>query len=319
MSTLTNTPPVRAEDATHRLRSSFTAVRLSFTWLGVRKALSAEQTARAADVFDAAGQYLSAGKKLLDTKHPAFRTVTAVRGRILTAWRAASLPYPEPGLRLIRQDDVQPFCVQMTTLQAELADAVAALDEEYDALRQAARERLGSLYNAADYPATLCGLFGVEWDFPSVEPPEYLRQLSPRLFEQEQAKVSARFQEAVQLAETAFLDEFGRLVSHLCERLAGGDDGQPKVFRDSAVSNLSEFFERFRHLNVSSSADLDQLVERARQVVRGVEPKQLRDSQSLRQQVASQLAGVQSVLDGLLIDRPRRNLLRPTRTTENHR
>lgn len=157
MSTLTNTPPVRAADATHRLCSSFTAVRLSFTWLGVRKALSAEQTARAADVFDAAGPYLSAGKKLLDTKHPAFRTVTAVRGRIVSAWKIASLPYPEPGMRLIRQDDVQPFCVRMTTLQAELADAVATLDDEYDALRQAARQRLGSLYNSTDYPATLCG------------------------------------------------------------------------------------------------------------------------------------------------------------------
>lgn len=83
----------------------------------------------------------------------------------------------------------------------------------------------------------------------------------------------------VALAESAFLEEFGRLVSHLCERLAGSDDGLPKVFRDSVVSNLTEFFERFRHLNVSSSQELDQLVERARQVVRGVEPKHLRDSQ----------------------------------------
>ncbi len=315
----TLTEPLPTDRAASALRTQFTAVRLSFTWLGVRKALSAEQRARAADVFDATGPCLSAGKKLLDTKHPAFRAVTAVRGRILTAWQAASLPYPEPGLRLIRQDDVQSFCVRMTTLHAELAEAVAALDEEYDALKQAARQRLGSLYNPADYPTTLHGLFGVEWDFPSVEPPDYLRQLSPRLYQQEQAKVAARFQEAVELAETAFLDEFGKLVSHLCERLAGQDDGQPKVFRDSAVSNLTEFFDRFRHLNVSSNAELDQLVERARQVVRGVKPIQLRDSQSLRQQVASQLAGVQSVLDGLLVDRPRRNLLRPTRTTENHR
>lgn len=319
MSTLIDAPPVRAEGAAQRLRGSFTAVRLSFTWLGVRKALSAEQTARAADVFDASGPYLSAGKKLLDTKHPAFRAVTAARGRIVHAWKAASLPYPEPGLRLIRQDDVQPFCVQMTTLQAELVETVASLDQEYDALKHAARQRLGTLYNPADYPPALRNLFGVEWDFPSVEPPEYLRQLNPRLYEQERAKVAARFQEAVELAEAAFLDEFGRLVSHLCERLVGDDDGQPKVFRDSAVVNLAEFFDRFRHLNVSSSADLDQLVARAQQAVRGVAPQALRDSLPLRQQVATQLAGVQAVLDGLMIDRPRRNLLRPTRTTENHR
>jgi hypothetical protein len=36
----------------------------------------------------------------------------------------------------------------------------------------------------------------------------------------------------------------------------------------------------------------------------------LRENANLRQQVATQLSGVQSVLDGLLVDRPRRNILR---------
>ena len=66
--------------------------------------------------------------------------------------------------------------------------------------------------------------------------------------------MAARFEEAVQLAEQAFTEELSRLVSHLTERLAGSDDGKPKVFRDSAVENLQEFFSRFRHLNVRSSA-----------------------------------------------------------------
>ncbi len=36
----------------------------------------------------------------------------------------------------------------------------------------------------------------------------------------------------------------------------------------------------------------------------------LRDNSGLRQHVAAQLSSVQSVLDGLLVDRPRRNILR---------
>src|SRR4051794_33572337 len=53
--------------ASQRLRSNFAAVRVSFTWLGVRKTLSTEQKAQAAESFGAEGQYLSAAKKLLDT------------------------------------------------------------------------------------------------------------------------------------------------------------------------------------------------------------------------------------------------------------
>ena len=299
-----------------RLRTTMTAVRVSFTWLGVRKTLSPEQKAQAAETFGAEGQYLSAGKKLLDTRHPAYKAVTGVRGRVLHYWKGITLPYPEAGIRLVRQEDIGAFDVQLTTLQAELHEAVEQLDAHYAELKSAARERLGSLYNSADYPASLRGLFGVDWDFPSVEPPDYLRQLSPALFEQERARVAARFDEAVRLAEEAFTSELARLVSHLAERLAGSDDGKPKVFRDSAIGNLSDFFERFRTFNVRSNQELDQLVARAQATVRGVPPQQLRDNESLRQHVATQLAGVQSVLDGLLVDRPRRNILRSQRTSE---
>ena len=52
---------------------------VGFTWLGVRKALSTEQKAQAAESFGAEGQFLSAAKKLLDTTHPAFRSVSSVR------------------------------------------------------------------------------------------------------------------------------------------------------------------------------------------------------------------------------------------------
>jgi len=294
-----------------RLRSTMAAVRLAFTWMGTQKTLTAEQIAQAAGTFDAEARSLSAGKKLLDVKHPAFRAVTAIRGKIGSYWRGLSLPYPEPGVRLIRQDKVEEFVAQMADFKVELDDAVANLDRHFGELKHAAAERLGSLYNASDYPESLAGLFDVQWDFPSFEPPDYLRLLCPAVFEQERARVAARFDEAVQLAESAFLEEFARLVSHLCDRIGGtGEDGQPRVFRDTAVDNLSEFFGRFRELNVRSNEQLDELVERAQRAVRGVAAQDLRDSGAVRQRVASQLAQVQSALDGMLVERPRRRILR---------
>ena len=75
--------PARASATpAQRLRTTMAAGRVSFTWFGVQKTLTPEQKARAAEAFDAEGQFLSAGKKLLDTRHPAFRAVTAVRGKI---------------------------------------------------------------------------------------------------------------------------------------------------------------------------------------------------------------------------------------------
>jgi hypothetical protein len=318
MTTLLEEPDVqRTTAAARRLSATMVATRVSLQWLGVRKTLTQAQKCQAAEMFSADGQFLSAGKKLLDTKHPAFRAVTAVRHRILSSWRALTLPFPEPGLRLIRQDDVDTFNQQMLGLRQELDEAVWRLDEHYAQLQSAARDRLGRLFNAADYPESLRGMFRVQWDFPNVEAPSYLQQLNPALYEQECRRVAARFDEAVQHAEEAFLAELTGLVSHLTERLTGQVDGRPKVFRDSAVASLTDFFQRFRHLNVRSNDQLDQLVEQAQEIIQGVQPQALRDDGVLRNTIASELSEVQDALDSLLMDRPRRRILRrPTSAAE---
>jgi hypothetical protein len=297
--------------AAERLRTTMAAGRVSFTWWGVQRSLTSEQKAQAAQAFDAEGQFLSAGKKLLDTKHTAFRAVTAIRTRIADYWKGLSLPFPDPGVRLIKLDDVESFDRQMADYRLELDDAVTNIDRHFDELRRSAERRLGSLFNASDYPETLIGLFGVSWDFPATEPPEYLVRLTPDLYRREEERVRARFEEAVRLAEQAFLDQFAAVVNHLTERITGSnEDGTAKVFRDTAVDNLADFFERFRSLNVRSNDQLDALVAQAQRVVRNVGAQDLRDSEALRGQVATQLSRVQASLDAMLVDRPRRRILR---------
>ena len=312
MSAILDAPPEAASvrNPSARLRTTMAAVRVSFTWFGVRKSLTPAQKALAAESFGAEGEFLSAGKKLLDTKHPAFRAVTAIRGRVQSVWKGMTLPFPEPGIRLVRRDQIERFDSLMTDLRAELADEVANLDAHFAELKATARNRLGRLFNSDDYPDSLLGLFGMEWEFPAVEPPSYLQQLSPELYEQERQRIAGRFDEAVRLAEQAFAEELSKLVAHLSERLSGAEDGKPKVFRNSAIDNLSEFFERFRSLNVRSNEDLDNLVAQAQRVVRGVAPQTLRDDGSVRERVASQLSAVQASLDGLMVDRPRRRIIR---------
>ena len=102
----------------------------------------------------------------------------------------------------------------------------------------------GTSITRAIIPRHLIGLFDMAWEFPSVEPPAYLQRLSPELYRQECERMQARFNEAVQLAEQAFTEELTRLVEHLSERLSGQQDGKPKVFRDTAITNLTDFFQK---------------------------------------------------------------------------
>ena len=122
--------------------------------------------------------------------------------------------------------------------------------------------------------------------------------------------MARRFEAAVELAEQAFVGEFAKLVSHLAERLSGGD-GERRVFRDWAVSNLTEFFQRFRDLNVRSNQELDGLVNQAQGLVQGVTPQDLRGDAGLRTQIAGAMSRLQTQLAGMLVERPRRQLIRP--------
>ncbi len=311
MSTLTvPTIPLEANNPAQRLRRMAAAVRVHFTWLGVHRTLTAQQKEEVGETYGADARLLNAGKKIIDIRHEAFRKLTAIRSRIISYWRGITLPYVESGVRLIRQSDIEGFVHAMEGFRQELTQAEADLDAVFGEIKIDALQRLGRLYDPADYPSEVRGLFAVDWEFPSVEPPSYLMRLNSDLYQQEQERIARRFEEAVQLAEQAFIAEFSKLLSHLTERLANGEDGQRRVFRDSVVTNLTEFFQKFKHLNVRSNQELDQLVNQAQQLVQNVTPQQLRDNVSLRQQIATEMVQVQSQLEGMIVDRPRRQIIR---------
>ena len=277
-------------DAGPALRTTMAAVRLSFIWFGVRKSLSPQQKALAAESFGAEGEYLSAGKKLLDTKHHAFRAVTAVRGKVQALWKGQTLPYPEPGMRLIRQDGIEGFDEANETHARRTSQRRRQSRRSF---RRTSLRGAAALGEPCSIRATIPNRSSASSAWIGISRPSNRPNISKGSARRSSSKSgngsSARFEEAVRLAEQAFTDELSKLVSHLIERLTGTDDGKPKVFRDSAVNNLSEFFERFRQLNVRSNDELDDLVERAQRIVGGVEPNDLRDNLTLRDRVAVQL------------------------------
>jgi hypothetical protein len=294
-----------------RLRITMAPCRVRFTWFGVEKALTPKQRARAAERFDAAPQSLTAAKRLLDIRHPAFRALTAVRGQIDAYWRSMTLPFPEPGIRLIRLELVEELNRQMAAYSAELRDAAADLEREFDALKAETARQLGSLFEPADYPTTLLGYFAVHWDFPNLEPPSNLIWLSPSVHRMEEYRIQTKFDEAVRLADQGFLDELARLVHHLCERISGANpDGSPKVFRDGAVNDLGGFIPRYRRLNRGSQAQLDEMVALVDRTLEGVTPQRLREHQGLRRRVATQLSWVRASLDAMRDDHPPRQIPR---------
>lgn len=311
MSTADTTPEenTTVEQTASELRQTMGAVKLSFSWLGTQRKLSDAQTKQAADTFHAATDLVTASKRLIDTKNTTYRVLTTLKSQASAYWRSMTLPYPQEGVRLIKQADIGAFETRMREYKEQLVVAAANLQLEYEALKVAAREKLGDLYNPNDYPPSLEGVFDLRWEYPPVDPPNYLMTFNPELYQQEQQRVQHRFETAVVMAENAFAEQLQDMISHLIERLTDEPDGTKKTFKASAIENFKEFYDNFRSMNVRSNAQLDNLIQRATDIVSGVDVKDLRKNTNLRQNLTHQMGEVKTALDNLITNAPRRRVL----------
>jgi hypothetical protein len=305
----TNTAAEDITSTANELRQTMGAVKLSFSWLGTQRKLSDVQTKQAADTFHAATDLVTASKRLFDTKNATYRTLTALKSQASSYWRSMTLPYPQEGIRLIKQSDIAAFEDKMKEYKDQLAAAAANLQLEYEAIKNAAREKLGELFNPADYPPTLEGVFDIRWEYPPVEPPNYLMTFNPELYQAEQSRIQQRFEQAVMLAEDAFAEQLQEMVSHLIERLTDEPDGTKKTFKASAIENFKEFYENFQRMNVRSNAQLEGLIRQANDLVSGIDVTDLRKNANLRQNLTSQMSSVKTALDSLITNAPRRRVM----------
>ena len=288
------------------LRQQTIGCKLALEKFGLYRALTGQQTGKAAETFDAEAGYLRARKKLIDSKAKEYQQVLSVLNTARSFWKSVTVPYPEAGVRLMRRDWIEKFEVEMEKYRTQLAGAISALESAQQRLIDDARERLGDLFNEHDYPKSFEGQFSLDWSYPATEPPAYLRELSPELYERESARIKAQFDLAVSMAESAFAQEFSSLVERLAERLAPGDDAKPKVLRASAVDNFNEFFQKFAGLNVKTSSELNALIAQCQQLISGASVKDLRSDVFLRDKIAQGLGGIKEQLAGFVEVKGRR-------------
>lgn len=291
-----------------QLKKLMTATKLSFKWYGSHRKLEDGLKNQVAETVEAEADSIKASKMLYNPKLPVLRDINSLKSTIKEFWESVTTPHPEPGVRLLLKQDVETFNSKMKNFEADLWQYAQDVQMHRDQIITDARQRLGKAFNAGNYPADLASLFGFEVSYPSLEPPS---DLPEHVYEQQKQLAKAKLDEAIQLAEAMFVQQFRELVEGLHERLTPEADGKKKVFRDSAVTNFTEFFDRFAKLNVTNNADLETLVTEAKELVSGIKAQELRDLPALKAEVAQGLAGIKNKLAPLVVNQPRRKIIKP--------
>lgn len=291
------------------LKEQYVATKIDFQWWNSRRKVEDPIKDQMASAVEAESESLTANKLLYNPRLPAIKAINSLRSTIKDYWERSTIPYGSNTVRLLPKADVNAFNTEMQQYAQQLRVAAYAVNNAREEILADAKKRLHNAFNPGNYPLDLSLQYDLEWSFPSVEPSA---DLPAHIFEQQKLYAQAKLEEAVALTEQAFAAELTNMVKHLGDCLQSGVDGKPKIFRDSAVANLTAFFERFKHLNVSSNDQLDQLVAQAQKLIVGIGPNDLRQSGALRHEIAQGMQQITTQLETLTVARPRRRIVMPT-------
>jgi len=164
------------------------------------------------------------------------------------------------------------------------------------------KKRLNGLAAAEDYPAAeeFERAFSISSSFETFGTPEALEDIDPALYRRNLAEAKNRITACAEKIEEALVEEAKNLIDRMVERLEPGPDGRQKVFRDSLVENLSDFFAKLPIRNITGKAELETVAKRAEAVLQGVDPEALRQNTSIREYVREGMSKVKETLDEMV-------------------
>jgi hypothetical protein len=247
-------------------------------------------------------------KSLLDS--PELKAISAFDLACQIWLSSAALPsYLMSGLYRIPVAKVRAIYDGLVERERMRGELVSAFLERYTALKQEAAALLADQYDPADYPKidVVASKFKFEYFFMDIdEVPDQLKSIDAAIYGEAVRKTEAKLAQVVADIRLGMSEAFSEVIAHMAERLQTGPDGKPKVFRDSLVNNLTEFFEDFPLRNVTNDEGLTALVQKAKAVMAGITPDDLRDAEGgVRAKVAKNIAQIKSAVDAMVVERTR--------------
>lgn len=211
------------------------------------------------------------------------------------------------GMFLVKLEAVQQVNDIIKQAIVDFVPIVTAFADVVDQRRDEARERLKGEWKPQYYPTReqVMSIYRIEHHWLSMATPTSLKRISVDLFNSEKKKAEDTLRAATDNITAMLAAEAQALGDHLVERLTPDDDGRAKQIRKASVANIVEFLSTFSLRNIGSNDELTVQMDRIKKLVEGVDVKELRTNEQLREDLRTQFKSVSEALDGLII-KPKR-------------
>lgn len=226
--------------------------------------------------------------------------ITKLAGNVRNWHYEQTLPWSDSGIRLLPLGNFMNYRTELDAKMQEFETLKRNFVTQYPNLISQMAFQLGTLFDRNDYPSVdeVDRKFYFALNFyPMPESGDFRVEVEEELKKELQDKYQSHYDKKL---NEAMAEAWGRLhttLKHLSERLETEADGKAKVFRDATISNAVELCSLLTSLNVTKDPKLEAARRELERAIVNVEPKELRESVLVRQDVKAQVDEILSKFD----------------------
>ena len=295
--------PITQPPLIHTLHDTSMLAYVSVRTWSARK-LDRKATKRLTDEAGADGEAARVNKYLLVNADAQLKVIQRIARKARDVLTDRSLPWDDAGNRLVSNFDTFVLLGDLNKVEQEFDEAVEAFIAEYPRLREIALQGLGDMAQPEDYPPVevVREKFSIR---VSLQPlPDGFSDSRVGLNPEQQAALQRHYEaQSAERYEVALLSAWERLrddVERYVDRLELDEEGKPKVFQATMVTNLRSTMSLLKNLNVFDSPELRRMCYQIEDTLCRHDPDTLRNSPSAATTARTSAADLVERLNALL-------------------
>lgn len=281
------------------LGSSGTLVELSIGQFGNRK-----QDKKAADSLAMSAKakrtMINVSKTLVESQ--TLKEITSLSQAVRTSVHyALTVPWGDNGWRYLPTDNFTLYEEQMSMRESQFWSLVTQFGDEYEVLRENAKESLGEMFDPSSYPskAKVLRKFYFRYNYiPVPSSGDFRIDIQKEAAENIVNQYKSFYQRQIEAAMTDRWEQARERIVWLIDRITV-EDGKVKRLRESTLNDAIQMINLLDTFNLTGDPKLSRITEELRGALHNIDAETLRDNDAKRRATKKKLEDVLSSIPTL--------------------
>lgn len=241
----------------------------------------------------------------------AHSAVLAAAGAARLAHYENTLPWEDDGWRLIGNANLFEYRKAVAAAAQRFEDARAEFLDQYDELREQARDLLNGMYDPDDYPSReeVARRFSMTVDYSTLPvsgdfrlddlPADQIAEIRDSIQSRVERGVGEAMREAWNRLYEPLANIHERLTDPKLEQEGARGAAQRASIRDVLIENALASADVLGRLNITNDPQLDAMRKQVVDALTGLDAKQLREDKDARAEVASKADAILAQMRGI--------------------